>query len=142
VGRVVRFDQVKGYGFITPESGDEDVFLHVNDLLDDKYLVKPGIVVTFDVEESDRGLKASAVHIVEDTAKLGAHPPKSPYYSAAPNQTGELSEDLCEIISNEKYLQEITEVLLTVEPSLTGKQILAARNAISKIGKKYGWVEN
>ncbi|MFJ3718482.1 cold shock domain-containing protein [Streptomyces sp. NPDC090057] len=32
-GRVVRFDGPRGCGFIAPEDGTEDVFLHVGDLL-------------------------------------------------------------------------------------------------------------
>jgi CspA family cold shock protein len=142
LGTVIRFDQIKGYGFIAPESGDEDIFLHVNDLLDDKHLVKPGISVTFEVEEGDRGLKASAVHIVEERPAPAAQPSRGGNYARAQDGDVELSDDLCEVISNEKYLQEITEVLLVIDPALTGKQILAARAAIAKIGKKYGWVED
>ncbi|AXG76673.1 cold-shock protein [Streptomyces paludis] len=142
LGRVIRFDQVKGYGFIAPESGDEDIFLHVNDLLDDKHLIKPGISVMFEVEEGDRGLKASAVRIAEDRHAPAARPARSGNYTKAQNSDEEFSEELCEVISQEKYLQEITEVLLTVDPSLTGKQILAARSALAEIGRKYGWVED
>jgi cold shock CspA family protein len=142
LGRVIRFDQVKGYGFIAPESGDEDIFLHVNDLLDDKHLVRPGISVTFEVEEGDRGLKASAIHVVEERPAPAVQPSRSGVYATTHDGVEELSDDLCEIVSKEKYLQEITEVLLTMDPPLSGKQILVARAAIAKIGTKYGWIED
>ena len=68
-GKVVRFDEVRGYGFVAPEVGGEDVFIHVNDLTFDKRLVAPGVVVEFDLEESDRGPKASHVRIVRQAAE-------------------------------------------------------------------------
>lgn len=58
-GRVVRFDGSRGYGFVAPEGGGEDVFLHVNDLLIPEEYVRPGLVVEFDVENGERGPKAS-----------------------------------------------------------------------------------
>ncbi|WP_345034392.1 cold shock domain-containing protein [Kutzneria kofuensis] len=39
-GRVLRFDDVRGFGFIAPDSGSEDVFVHANDLSEDKSVFK------------------------------------------------------------------------------------------------------
>ncbi|GAB3888890.1 hypothetical protein GCM10029964_057330 [Kibdelosporangium lantanae] len=64
-GKVLRFDDVRGYGFIAPDDGGEDVFMHANDLRDEKFLFTPGTTVEFDVVEGDRGLKASSVRVVE-----------------------------------------------------------------------------
>jgi CspA family cold shock protein len=57
-GTVVSFDRIKGYGFVAPDVGGEDVFIHVNDLNDlhgDKALLGPGCLVEFRLEEGDRG---------------------------------------------------------------------------------------
>ena len=63
-GKILRFDEIRGYGFIAPDSGGEDVFLHANALLAEKHQYHPGVPVEFDVIEGERGLKATAVRVV------------------------------------------------------------------------------
>lgn len=55
-GTVKWFNLKKRYGFIEREDG-EDVFVHLNDIEDDETL-EEGEEVEFEVEETDRGLKA------------------------------------------------------------------------------------
>lgn len=148
-GEVVRFDQVKGYGFISPRGGGEDVFLHVNDLLDDKHLIRPGATVQFVVENGDRGLKASAVRLVSSPPPGG---PVGGFREPAPvevvrrpasaSSTADPDDELVDVLSVADFGREVTEVLLTVEPSLTGRQILAVRAALTDLGTKYGWLAN
>ncbi|RKZ30965.1 cold-shock protein [bacterium] len=59
-GRVKRFDEKKGYGFIeTEESEGKDVFVHYSDIQGDGFkTLVPGEEVEFDLIESDKGLKA------------------------------------------------------------------------------------
>jgi cold shock CspA family protein len=33
-GRIIRFHDIKGYGFIAPSRGGEDVFIHAHELAD------------------------------------------------------------------------------------------------------------
>ncbi|MFT5184423.1 MAG: CspA family cold shock protein [Flavobacteriales bacterium] len=60
-GTVKFFNDSKGFGFITPEDGSKDVFVHVNGLTDE---IREGDKVSFDVEEGQKGLNAVNVKIV------------------------------------------------------------------------------
>ncbi|MCB0755875.1 MAG: cold-shock protein [Flavobacteriales bacterium] len=59
-GTVKFFNDTKGFGFITPEDGGKDVFVHVSGLVDE---VRDGDKVTYDVEETPKGLSASNVKV-------------------------------------------------------------------------------
>jgi cold shock CspA family protein len=137
-GKVLRFDPIRGYGFIAPDSGGEDVFLHVNDLLDEKHLVRAGTVVKFHIEEGDRGLKASAVRILETPPVAISTRP-----AAAPGEdAGEEAGGFCDVLTGSEFRQAITEALLDADPSLTGGQILRVRQRLEKLAVHHGWVES
>lgn len=60
-GTVKWFDARKGFGFIQQEEG-EDVFVHHNEIQGEGYKsLNEGDKVTFDVEQGDKGLKATNV---------------------------------------------------------------------------------
>jgi len=58
----------KGYGFITKEGSDKDVFFHENSLEGDLAVrkLKVGDVVTFDVEETPKGINAINIKLLEE----------------------------------------------------------------------------
>lgn len=62
-GTVKWFDATKGYGFITPEGGDKDVFVHISAVqasgLDG---LNEGDTLSFEMEEQKNG-KKSAVNL-------------------------------------------------------------------------------
>lgn len=60
-GTVKFFNQSKGFGFITPEDGSKDVFVHQNGLVD---RISDGDEVTYDVEQGQKGLNAVNVKVV------------------------------------------------------------------------------
>jgi len=55
-GTVKFFNDQKGFGFITPENGN-DLFFHITDV-DNQEELKDGEAVEFDTTQGDRGLKA------------------------------------------------------------------------------------
>ncbi|MFW5829331.1 MAG: cold-shock protein [Planctomycetota bacterium] len=65
-GSVARFDARRGYGFLVPDDGGEDVFVHQNNIVMDGFrFLNPGERVRFDVEEGARGRKAVSVELLE-----------------------------------------------------------------------------
>ena len=52
------FNETKGFGFITPDEGGKDVFVHKTGLTEP---VREGDKVTFEVEQSPKGLNAISV---------------------------------------------------------------------------------
>ena len=61
-GTVKFFNNDKGFGFITPESGGKDVFVHANDL--SGAVLKEGTKVEFDIVQGKKGPQASGVKVV------------------------------------------------------------------------------
>ena len=59
-GTVKFFNESKGFGFIAPEDGGKDVFVHQSGLVDE---IKDGDKVTYDVEEGKKGLNAVNVKL-------------------------------------------------------------------------------
>ena len=64
-GTVKWFNNAKGFGFITREEGDDDVFVHFRSILGDGYrTLNEGQAVEFNLVEGPKGLQA------EDVQKL------------------------------------------------------------------------
>jgi len=64
-GRVKRFDEKKGYGFIEQEGSGQDVFVHYSDVAGEGFrTLAPGDEVEFDLIEGEKGLKAINVRKV------------------------------------------------------------------------------
>ncbi|WP_115719040.1 transcription antiterminator/RNA stability regulator CspE [Gallaecimonas mangrovi] len=64
-GTVKWFNEEKGYGFITPENGGADVFVHFRAIQGTGFKVlKEGQKVTFNVEQGQKGPQAANVVVV------------------------------------------------------------------------------
>merc|ERR1711933_41150 len=53
----------KGFGFITPDDGGEDLFCHVSSLLDGEGSIREGEKCKFDIEFDDRKGKDHATRV-------------------------------------------------------------------------------
>lgn len=73
-GTVVRFNSLRGFGFVRPDDQGEDVFLHVRELAPGELLedLRDGTPVAYEVEQTDRGLRATGVRVLlnEELARL------------------------------------------------------------------------
>jgi len=59
-GTVKWFNNAKGYGFVTPDQGEQDIFIHFSAITMDGYkTLKEGQKVQFELEEGPKGLHAA-----------------------------------------------------------------------------------
>ncbi len=61
-GTVKWFNDAKGFGFITPDDGGDDLFAHFSAIVDSGYKsLKEGERVTFELTEGPKGKQASNI---------------------------------------------------------------------------------
>ncbi len=61
-GKVKWFSDSKGYGFITPDDGSKDVFVHHSAIQGDGFrTLAEGQEVEYEVEQGPKGLRAANV---------------------------------------------------------------------------------
>ena len=62
IGSVKWFNDAKGFGFITPDDGGDDLFAHFSAIVDSGFKsLKEGERVSFDVTEGPKGKQASNI---------------------------------------------------------------------------------
>lgn len=71
-GTVSWYDDTKGFGFIAPDSGDEDIFVHVSALGSGLTELSEGARVTYDVVDGDKGPNARNVQLARDPGSVRA----------------------------------------------------------------------
>jgi CspA family cold shock protein len=60
-GKVKFFNNLKGFGFITPTDGSQDIFVHESGLIDK---IKDNDMVRFESERGKKGLNAVRVEVI------------------------------------------------------------------------------
>ncbi len=63
-GKVKWFNDAKGFGFISPDDGSSDVFVHFSVIKGDGFRsLAEGQAVEFEVEQGPKGLQATNVNV-------------------------------------------------------------------------------
>ncbi|MGW3471628.1 cold-shock protein [Saccharopolyspora sp. NPDC000995] len=134
-GTIVKYDGTRGFGFIEPDAGGEDVFLHAS-ILDEqlKQVLQGGMRVQFEATPSNQGTKAVAVRLLGAVSQT----PVSQVLNVKQERD---DEELCEVLSAAEFSQKITDVLIEAAPSMTGGQILQVRRQLVAFAQRNGWVE-
>ncbi|MBO0609858.1 cold-shock protein [Myceligenerans salitolerans] len=92
-GTVSWYDDTKGFGFVAPDSGGEDIFVHVRALGPGLTGLSEGERVTYDVVEGDRGPNARNVQLVRGSGSARAATDRGrsrrPTASSGPVRAGE-----------------------------------------------------
>jgi CspA family cold shock protein len=158
-GRIIRFNQVNGYGFIEPDDGGEDVFVHTNDVLDPDQILRVGMRVKYSAERGSRGWRAYDVEVIpsprsapspavpaatapQPSAAAPAGPAAQPAQPAKPAEPAETDDGLLiDVVSTAEYEREITEALLDTIGSVTAAEILEVRRRLVKTASNRGWLE-
>lgn len=60
-GTVKFFNETKGFGFITPSNGGEDIFVHSTGLI---HQIRENDSVTYDLQDGRKGINATNVRVV------------------------------------------------------------------------------
>ncbi|WP_405494734.1 cold-shock protein [Nocardia sp. NBC_00511] len=132
IGKLVSFDSSRGFGFIRPEEGGPDVFVHVNDIGLDEDELRQGRVFEFDVTEGDRGPKAINLALV-----AGQPPPVRAHKSGGKDRVAGSGQ-----MSAAEHRRLITELLLDASPQLTAGEIITIRDRLTAFADQHGWIEN
>ena len=88
-GTVAWYDEGKGFGFINPDSGAGDVFVHARALAEGLTWLAEGDRVAYEVASGDKGPQARDVHLVR-----GAEPQTAPQRSAPAAAAGPAARDV------------------------------------------------
>jgi CspA family cold shock protein len=78
-GKVKWFNDAKGFGFIEPEAGGEDVFAHFSAIQMDGFrTLKQGGRVSFEVVQGPKGQLAQNIAALDGPAHDVLEPPSTP----------------------------------------------------------------
>ena len=78
IGTVKWFNNAKGYGFILPDGGGDDLFAHYSSIQMDGYkTLKAGQSVEFEIIEGPKGLQATNIQAVGEAGDSDAEPATS-----------------------------------------------------------------
>jgi cold shock protein len=143
-GEIAGFDPACDHGFIVPDDGGPRVFVHADEL-GGQWNVDVGTRVRFSSIQGADGPKAYNVAIVSCPSEH-QHRVPTPFDVGDNTAVGKCCEESPilslggRIVSRSEYVEEITDVLIKVLPSVTAMQIMEIRSELARRAVKRGWV--
>lgn len=119
-GTVIHWKIDRGYGFVRPEDGSPDVFLHAGEV-EGGATVRVNTRVSFLVTATDRGPKAAQVRIL----RRDSGPRRRTHAFAVPAEPPTV-DGLADVLTADELRQEV---------------VAAAGDAFVQIAQRHGWVE-
>jgi CspA family cold shock protein len=96
-GQVKWFNNTKGFGFILPDDGGDDLFAHYSSITMEGYkTLKAGQAVSFDVIEGPKGLHAANIVPIGEKNKPAAKPEAAAGSAAEAAEQNAQGEDAAE----------------------------------------------
>jgi CspA family cold shock protein len=82
-GTVKWFNSKKGFGFITPDDGSPDVFVHYSSISgegDDFKIIYEGDIVEYEITEGKKGPQASDVKVTQKGPRINTRGGRKSFY--------------------------------------------------------------
>lgn len=69
-GKVIWFSGKTGIGFIAPDNGDKDIFVHFSNIVMEGFkTLRPDQIVEYEIGENHRGSQCINVKVIKDPPK-------------------------------------------------------------------------
>lgn len=119
-GTLTKWNDDRGFGFITPASGSAEIFVHVSAFPHDGTRPRIGELISYEIEPGDNG-KMRAVRIMRPGSRRAPRVPKRQDTSKSKNRlaavlVGLLAVGVIGTISYRTYIGHETEIGVTTPP--------------------------
>ena len=116
IGTIKFFNAGKGFGFVTPDGGEADIFLPAAALTaSGMENVKPGLRVSFEQAPDARGPKVIALKLLE-AAPVKAPPPPQDRVSVYCDPGSDLAADILDEVRDAGYQLQLIDYVGTPQP--------------------------